>query len=583
MKINWQNFLLKLIMSQRKIKKLKALQTLQSNHVNESEYKYFGILNLLRENWKFLVGLCVGVFGLYFNSLAGAFVSDDYATIPQNPLINDFVLAAKGSVVGLSNYFIYQIFGFSSPIPYHLYSLLIYLIVIVSSFLFVFILFENKLLAQLSSLLFAVMPIHVEAVSWISGKPYSLMALSFLISMIIMVKYLKTGNKFYLWPLALSIIFNIYVDKIRFFSFLFVSIIYVFTFNWKGKDKVDWYKIFLGVSIFLVAIVIIAYPAIMIRINAVNSGVNASGSLFYNPFFQYPTSIAKYLQLMWFPIDLTLYHTMYIFPNWLNWSILLTYVSMLIYFFFTNKKYFFGLIFIFATAAPSMAPIKVSWLVAERYVFLGSLGFAIFLGMIVVDLSKYFRLLPSTVFVSLVILSIVRTWTRNIDWQSNHNLWVNTCQVSPNSHNAWNNIGDDYDKLKDYPNAIKGFTQSTIVKPNYADAFHNRANIFFKIGRLDLARESYLLAVQINPGLFQTYLSLTQVDLMDKRGEQAIADATMATKVAPDNPQSWYVLGVVLAQLGNISESKLTMEKVLQMNPDFKPAADALMQLRSQS
>jgi tetratricopeptide (TPR) repeat protein len=125
----------------------------------------------------------------------------------------------------------------------------------------------------------------------------------------------------------------------------------------------------------------------------------------------------------------------------------------------------------------------------------------------------------------MLVLYSARIFFRNIDWNTNHNLWVNTCQVSPNSHNAWNNIGDDYDKLASaettndgkltqYYNAIKGFTQSTVIKPNYADAYHNRANIFFKIGRLDLARDSYETAIYYSPNLYQTYLSLTQIDLM---------------------------------------------------------------------
>jgi len=49
------------------------------------------------------------------------------------------------------------------------------------------------------------------------------------------------------------------------------------------------------------------------------------------------------------------------------------------YFFFKDKRYFFALSFIVAAILPSMAPAKVSWLVAERYAFLASLGFCLFL------------------------------------------------------------------------------------------------------------------------------------------------------------------------------------------------------------
>ena len=175
----------------------------------------------------------------------------------------------------------------------------------------------------------------------------------------------------------------------------------------------------------------------------------------------------------------------------------------------------------------------------------------------------------------------VRTYTRNIDWSTNHNLWVNTCQVSPNSHNAWNNIGDDYDKLKDYDNAVKGFTQSVLVKPNYADAYHNRANIFFKTGRLDLARESYDTALRFTSTLFQTYLSLTQIDLNEGKFDLALAHASKAVEIQPGDPQANFVLGVVLAQGGRVEEAKNIMKQILTIYPDYKMARDALTQLES--
>lgn len=570
-------------MSQKKIRKLKKQRVIVPNLEVEVSAKNEGFMEILKSNWKFLTGLCLEIFVLYLNALNGAFVSDDYATIPQNPLIGSFSNSLKGSFISILNWLVYKLFGFGSPLPFHLVSLVLYLSVIVLGFVLLYMITNNKLLTQITMILFAVNPLHVEAVSWISGKPYLISPITVMITLIIFVQYLKSGNKKLILPLLLSTAICFYSEKVRFFSLIFLGLLYILSYNWKGKNNINWIKVISISTVVVVMVAILIYPAVMVRINAVNSGTNASGSIFYDPFFQYPTSMAKYLQLIWFPIDLTLYHTMYIFPNWLNWAILLSYLSMLVYFYFKNKNYFFALAFIFAAAAPSMAPVKVSWLVAERYMFFGSLGFSLFLGLTILSLSKYLKLVPATLFVSLVIFSTVRTWTRNIDWQSNHNLWVNTCQVSPNSHNAWNNIGDDYDKLRDYASAIKGFTQSTIVKPNYADAFHNRANIFYKVGRLDLARESYETAIRLNPGLFQTYMSLVQIDLTLKDKELALKDAGKLLELSVDNPQSWYIMGVVQAQVGNLDEAKTSMKKCLELNPQFKPASDALLQLSSQT
>jgi len=579
-----QDFWIKWNMSQRKIKKLKR-QNIEVLEKTKDEF-HVGIdltfFEVLKKHWKFLTALILLTIVIFANGLAGAFVSDDYATIAQFPQLGNFwFMLTKDSFANsmyITNHFIYSLFGNGNHIPYHVFSLLVYLLVLVIAFVFVLTVFGDETLAKVALLLFSVMPVHVEAVSWISGRLYVLLAGYILLSMLNLVYYFQSGKYKYLGFALLFFVLAFQTDKPRPFSLFFILIIYLLFVGW-NKLIINLSKIWWIIPLVIVVFALLSVSYANMRINVVNAGTNSSGSVFYDPFFQYPTSIAKYLQLLWFPIDLTLYHTMFIFPNWLNWAIFLTYLTMLIYFYFKNKKYFFVLAFIFAATAPSMAPVKVSWLVAERYLFLGSLGFAVFLGLILIDLTRYFKLIPAVIFVSLMMLSVVRVFTRNIDWQTNHNLWVNTCQVSPNSHNAWNNIGDDYDKLKDYGNAVKGFTQSTIVKPNYADAYHNRANIFYKVGRLDLARESYDTALKFNPGLYQTYMSLIQIDLNEKKYDLAMSHSNALLQANPNDPQSKYVVGVVLAQVGQIDQAREMFKSILISYPDFALARNALIEI----
>lgn len=568
-------------MSQRKIKLKRKLELGEVNiatsvkHIGEK----LNVASILRNNLVFLVMLTIGIIVLFANGMNANFVSDDYATLLNNPEITTWKYAFQnGGSAYIINTLVAKIFGVT-PLFYHLSSLVLYLISFYLAFVLIYHLFD-KTISYLTISLFAVAPIHVEAVTWISGRPYLLIAIYVLLAVIFFIKYLETEKWQYLIGFGLSFLLGFLTDNPRPFSlFLIMPLLLIL----KNIDirKYKLFKYWPWLLILITTAVFMAWPNIMSRINAVNSGTNASESVFYNPLFQYPTGLTKYFQLLWFPIDLTLYHTMYVLPGWLNWAILLIYLSMVSYFYFKNKKYFFSLAFIFVSVLPSMAPVKVSWLVAERYIYLGSLGFYLFLGLIVVDMSKYFKIIPVILFLSYMILGVVRTFMRNDDWTTNHKLWVNTCQVSPNSHNAWNNIGDDYDKLKDYASAIKGFTQSTIVKPNYADAYHNRANIFYKTGRLDLARESYNTALVFNPGLYQTYMSLIQIDLMEKKNDVAVGHAETAVKISPNEPQTAYVLAVVYAQVGRTTEAKTLLENVLKVYPNYKVAADALKQINS--
>ena len=560
---------------ERKIKKIEV----NKDKIEFGDDKLIDFLGVVKKHWIFLVILLIGTFILFANGLNANFVSDDYATIPQNPNILNLGVALKiFNPVDISNAIIANIFGII-PLPFHLYSLFLYFIFLIISFVTLESLF-GEVVAKFSMVIFSVLPIHVEAVTWISGKPYLFIGITILLSFIYFVNYLKSEKIKYLIFSLLILLFGFLVDKPRPFSLIILILLYLIYINKKDYwNRISKLLSLIGVTFGV--LLLIAWPYISNRINVVNGGINASESIFYNPFFQYPTGLAKYFQIMFFPADLTLYHTMYIFPVWLNWAILLIYFGSIGYFYFKDKRYFFALSFILVTILPSMAPVKVSWLVAERYAFLASLGFCLLLGLIITDLGKKYKSVSVIILAVIVLLYGVRTYLRNIDWQTNHKLWVNTCQVSPNSHNAWNNIGDDYDKLEQYENSIKGFTQSTVVKPNYADAYHNRANIFFKIGRLDLARYSYETALSFSPGLYQTYLSLTQIDLLEKKMDLALKHAAISVQLQQENPQSWYVLAVVQGQAGLINDAKTSVKNALILDPNYQAARDLLTSIEA--
>ena len=540
-------------MSQKKQRLKRKL--LETSVEKKPEVKFEGIWRVIFKNWKFLLILILGTTALYFNSLNGAFVSDDYATIPHNPKIMDFRHGLSGWMGGLINWGTAVVFGIENPLPYHIISLLFYLGTIVLVFVLTEVLFDDERISYITSILFAVMPVHVESVSWISGKPYLLNAFFVLISFILFICFSKTEEKKYLWQFLISLLFSFAAERVRFLALIFLILIYWVSFEHALKDKLSLKKLILWLGLATTITLITLWPQIMNRINTVNSGTNASGSVFSNPFYQYPTSMAKYLQLLVFPVDLTLYHTMYTFPVWFNWLILLVYIACLVWFWFKNKKYFFALAFIFAATAPSMAPVKVSWMVAERYLFLGSVGMAMLGGLLI---KKIWSKKVATVLLMTFLVSVysIRVYQRNIDWQTNHNLWVNTCWVSPNSHNAWNNIGDDYDKLNDPENAIKAFAQSYAVKTNYADAYHNQANIFFKMGRLDLARATYEKGLSINPTMYASYIALIQIDVQEKNVAVLENDLKRLQALKPNDLQVIYLTAQAYVQVGKIDEAK---------------------------
>lgn len=144
-----------------------------------------------------LVVVCILVFA---NSLMGEFVYDDTRQILRNPLIQNnnmiwraltsdvWAFKGEGSVVA-SNYWRplftgwyivnFRLFG-ASPLGWHVASLLLHTSICVLAFSLLRRWGYTAMVAFTIALIFAVHPIHVESVAWVTGVPDLLFALPFL-------------------------------------------------------------------------------------------------------------------------------------------------------------------------------------------------------------------------------------------------------------------------------------------------------------------------------------------------------------------------------------------------------------------
>ena len=111
-------------MSQRKKKLERKLEKVKAQVKEVFVAEWESSWGVVKMNWKFLGLICILIFGVYLNSLKGDFVSDDYATITQNPLIGNLgYMFNKGNSMFLSNYLVFKLFGHGSSLPYHALSL----------------------------------------------------------------------------------------------------------------------------------------------------------------------------------------------------------------------------------------------------------------------------------------------------------------------------------------------------------------------------------------------------------------------------------------------------------------------------
>jgi tetratricopeptide (TPR) repeat protein len=186
----------------------------------------------------------------------------------------------------------------------------------------------------------------------------------------------------------------------------------------------------------------------------------------------------------------------------------LSYFLLLFFVFKRSKPIFFWLSLFIIGLLPSLTPFGVSWIVAERYVYLSAIGLCVSLGILLSKL-KINYLFPIAFIIIFALAT--RTIIRNNDWQDQDHLWLAAAKTSPNSSQNHNNLGDLYSRRNNPERSIFHFQKAIELNPNYAEAYHNLANTYQNLNQIDLAIQNYQKALELRPTLWQSRQALDQL------------------------------------------------------------------------
>ncbi|NQU19051.1 tetratricopeptide repeat protein, partial [bacterium] len=237
-----------------------------------------------------------------------------------------------------------------------------------------------------------------------------------------------------------------------------------------------------------------------------------------------------------------------------------------------SRRIFFGLSFFVITLLPTLTPLGITWIVAERYVYLGAIGIFIVVVLGIKRLSeiRYLKIAIRILFSLIIMALLTRTVIRNIDWKNEDNLWIATARTSPSSPNTHNNLGDVYSRRGEWEKAVYEFKKAIEIKPGYADAYHNLAHTYYLMGKLTEAIESYQNAIHFNPNLWQSYQNLAGIYFELKNINLAMEYFKKAIEVNPTNSQLRTNLGIAYLMLDRKLEAREEFEKSLQLDPNNK-------------
>ena len=247
----------------------------------------------------------------YANSLNSGFVSDDISGIVKTahtwtfPAVAVTKTVIHGQMLGL--YVVYKLFGLA-PWAYRLVNILCHAVSVLLVYAIVSRLTRRKI-GFFAAALFAVHPIIIESVAWISGGIYCQYGMLFLLSFWLYLKGRgqKTERReqtlYYLLSYVVYCFCLLFSEKASVLFLFFI--LYEFCF---GNLKQNWRKL---IPYFILSIILILFYLSQLhgRIATVSQMIFGEVGGMYNPFIQLPIALSSYFQLIIWPNNLTFYHS----------------------------------------------------------------------------------------------------------------------------------------------------------------------------------------------------------------------------------------------------------------------------------
>jgi tetratricopeptide (TPR) repeat protein len=214
----------------------------------------------------------------------------------------------------------------------------------------------------------------------------------------------------------------------------------------------------------------------------------------------------------------------------------------------------------------------------DHWVYLPALGIIAFVAGLVMRKAES-RRAPAMVCgfaaIMLPVLALL-TWRQAGMYVNMETLWRTTLSRNPDCWMAHNNLGSHLYHKGHLEQAMEHYQMAIQLNPNDAEVLSNLGGALDAQGRLEEAIETLRQAIQIDPNHFDAQYNLG-IALADKgRFDEAIANYYRAIQIKPGSASVRNNLGVALFNMGQFDEAIETYRRAIRIKPDYCEALDNL-------
>jgi tetratricopeptide (TPR) repeat protein len=536
-------------------------------------------------NLIFIFILIAATFGLYGITVKNYYNLDDYHIAKNNPdfeqgisaipKIFTTLYATEGNLsygyrplVRSSFAIEYQLFG-KNPYVSHLFNIVFYLIGILLLYKILRRLLRDyhHFLPFIITLLFVAHPVHTEVVASLKNRDELFVLIFCLLMLDQSIKYADTlKNKHIYWAMAMVLLSFLSKPTTASFFLVIPLSLYFFT-NMELKKVVRLSAFIAGAGIIAAFGPFLYLPALERPMSLMENPLAVEGG-FINHIAYAGFTLSYYLKLLIFPHPLRYYYGYNMFPDislgnpWVIAGILV-HLGLLAYAIWKLREKhllsFAILVYLTSIIMFSNLVRPAPGIIAERFLFIPSIGFAIALGYLLyrlfwhdpanrkISTSRLAGIL--TVLVVILIPYSGKTYLRNIDWKTEYTLYKADMPYLYNSSKA-NDL---------YANEIMKSVNKELAKP---------VNVLkFIEPQIQEAIRHWERTIEIQPDFSSAYRNLGIVyNRVYKNYDTAIYYFNKSLDYEPDNPMTYFNLGMATEGKGDYQTAVRYYQKSLSLD-----------------
>jgi Flp pilus assembly protein TadD len=495
------------------------------------------------------------------------------------------VAANWNPVTTLSHMLDCQIYGLN-PAGHHLTNLFFHLANVLLLFLLLRETTGSLWRSAAAAALFAVHPLHVESIAWVSERRDVLSVFWGLLAMIAYGRYARTRNKrsyiaslvlfalalmskpmlvtlpfvlllFDHWPLGrlrsadpngsthqgtksgTGSLPALFIEKIPFFILSGISCVITLGVQQGAMSSLK--ELPVGTRILNAAVSYIAYLGKLV----------------------YPEGLAVF-----YPHPVTLH------LSWWTIVALFLIVSIswiLLWLAGREPSLLTGWLWFLGTLIPVIGLIQVgAQSMADRYAYFPSIGFFIMVvwgGERMMRFFSYRRIVLTSATISVLFGLSVVTWKQVFHWKDTKTLFLHTLSVTKNNWLAHNLLGVALSEERKNVEAEAEYRKALQIFPSYVAARNNLATLMLNTGKREEALTHFQRALAEDPDYYLSHIGLAETLLSMGKQQDALPHLLKAKQLLPDNSWAHDLLGLSFSKSGRYETALVEFRRAIELAP----------------